>query len=268
MHVPGKDHHVPDAMSWSQVETPKGDESWRPWEASRKCSCRSSAAKDTEDLETTTKAGIVAAVSWALEDLAAPPGCDCKGSSDCGRCRPAGELPHGSVYAATTNPKLLGPKEIDKTSSLDPTLKELRQMVESGASADSKDWQRHLWSHNIKDADYTVVGDMGLVNGRVVVPEALRSEMLAALHRSHGGMVGMQARAREALFWPGMTNDIQRTRDECGTCCRITPSQAATPPKPLPVLDYPFQMMSSNHFKTKWQHYLAMVYRYSGWLSV
>ena len=259
--MPGKDPQVPDAMFRSSVETPKAEESWRPWEASRKCSCRSSVAKDTEDLETAMKAGIVAVVSWALEDSAAA-GYDYKGSSNCGHCRPASELPHGSVYAATTNPNLLGPKEIDKRSILDPMLKELRQMVESGASADAEDWPHHLRSHQVKDMDYTVVADTVLVNGRVVVPEALRSKMLAAIHRSHGSVVGMQARAREALFWPGMNNNIERTRDNCGTCRRIAPSQVATPPKPLLVLDYPFQMMSSDYFQTKGQHYLELVCRY------
>ena len=102
----------------------------------------------------------------------------------------------------------------------------------------------------------------------LIVPAALRDEILAVLHRSHGGMVGMKARAREDLFWPEMNNDIQRTRDECGLCRRIAPSQAATPPKPLPVPDYPFQMMSSDYFQAKGNHYLVMVLRYSNWLSV
>ena len=105
-----------DAMSRSPVETPKGDESWRLREARRKRSCRSSGqgiAKDTEDLEKATKAGIGAAASWALEDSpaaswaledSAAAGCGCKGSSGCGRCNPAGELPNGSVHAATTKP--------------------------------------------------------------------------------------------------------------------------------------------------------------------
>ena len=152
VHVPGKDHHVPDAMSWSLVETPKGDKSWRPWEASRKCSCRSSAAKDTKDLETAKKTGIAAAISWALEDSAAA-GCDCEGSCNCGRSRPASKLPYGSVYATKTNPKLLGPKEIDKTSSLDPTLKEVTPRTgraTSGATTSRKrtirSWATPCWS--------------------------------------------------------------------------------------------------------------------------
>ena len=34
------------------------------------------------------------------------------------------------------------------------------------------------------------------------------------------------------------------------------------------MLDYPFQMMSSNYFELGGQHYLVMACRYSGWSSV
>ena len=59
----------------------------------------------------------------------------------------------------------------------------------------------------------------------------------------------LKARARDAMFWPGMNADIQRARDKCETCWQIAPSQAATPPKFLPKPDYPLQMMSSDYFK-------------------
>ena len=38
-HMPGKDHHVADAMSRFPMEKPKGDESWRPGEPYRKRGC-------------------------------------------------------------------------------------------------------------------------------------------------------------------------------------------------------------------------------------
>ena len=71
----------------------------------------------------------------------------------------------------------------------------------------------------------------------------------------------MRARARKAMFWPGMNADIQRTWDECKTCRLTAPSQAATLPKPLPVPDYPFQMMILDYFKLKGHHYLVIAGR-------
>ena len=74
----------------------------------------------------------------------------------------------------------------------------------------------------------------------------------------------MKARARDAMFWPTMNADIQRARGERKTCLQIAPSQAATPPKPIPVLDYPFQMISLDYFKLWGHHYLVMACWYSG----
>ena len=52
--VPGKDHHVTDAMSRFPTEKPKGDESWKLWEPDQKQTCKS--VEDADDAETTTKA--------------------------------------------------------------------------------------------------------------------------------------------------------------------------------------------------------------------
>ena len=66
-HVPGKDHHVADAMSRFPVEKPEGNKFWRPWEPSRKCVCRS--AEDTEELMLATKAAVLEALFYALMAL-------------------------------------------------------------------------------------------------------------------------------------------------------------------------------------------------------
>ena len=224
VHVPGKEHHVADAMSRFPVEPPKGDESWKPWEASKKRSCHSSGpelAKDTEELEDATKAALQAAVSWALEGPAAA------------GCSPAGELPsrglsrlpHGTVHAATTHPRMLGTKEIDKTSALDPTLKELRQLVESGAQC-----RRRGLAATPSAAPHQGRGLHGRGRHRACQRQgdSAGGELLAALHRSHSGVASMQARARESMFWPGMNSNIQRTRDECETCRQIAPRRPPT----------------------------------------
>ena len=63
-YMPGKDHHVADAMSRFPVEKPKDDESWRPWEPSRKRGCRP--AETADDIEQATKVAVQAAICYAL----------------------------------------------------------------------------------------------------------------------------------------------------------------------------------------------------------
>ena len=64
---------------------------------------------------------------------------------------------------------------------------------------------------------------------RVVVPQSLRHAVLDALHAAHQGVYTMSLRARSIVFWPGMTNDIERRRLSCAECIKNAPSQPSLP---------------------------------------
>ena len=46
-----------------------------------------------------------------------------------------------------------------------------------------------------------------MYDGRII-PPSLRKEVLECLHSAHQGTVGMKARARSSVYWPGMSNAI------------------------------------------------------------
>lgn len=60
----------------------------------------------------------------------------------------------------------------------------------------------------------------GLVfkNSRLVVPERLRAEMLQKIHEAHLGIVKCKDRARDVLFWPGMSKQIEDIVMKCSVC--------------------------------------------------
>jgi len=61
----------------------------------------------------------------------------------------------------------------------------------------------------------------------VVVPAALRKEMMAACHDTHIGVEGCIRRARESLFWPRMATDLKAYISKCDVCM----AHRAAPPK-------------------------------------
>lgn len=65
---------------------------------------------------------------------------------------------------------------------------------------------------------------------RVVVPRDARAEILRRLHSSHIGVNACIRRARESVFYPGITADIKRIVSACTICAE---SQAATQKEPL-----------------------------------
>ena len=152
-------------MSCFPVEKPDGDKSWRPWEPSRKCGCRP--AEKADEVEQATKAAVQAAICYALT---VPE----KSTTD-------------EANAATSEPRMLGTKVIDEDSAKDPAIKKVKQLVEGGAGEDAGDCPRVLREYFVKHAYYTVIDNTVLIDGRAVIPAGVRSQMLLALHKSHGG---------------------------------------------------------------------------------
>ena len=54
---------------------------------------------------------------------------------------------------------------------------------------------------------------------RVIIPFSLCPEMKTEIHSSHSGIDSCLKRARECLFWPGMTGDIKHFIFTCETYC-------------------------------------------------
>jgi len=70
----------------------------------------------------------------------------------------------------------------------------------------------------------TFVDELSEVDGlvykgqRVVVPRGAREEILNRLHSSHIGVNGCLRRAKECVFYLGLTADIKKTVSACAIC--------------------------------------------------
>ena len=78
----------------------------------------------------------------------------------------------------------------------------------------------------------------------------------------------MEDRAREIVYWPGITNDIEHTRSIYRDCCRNAPSQAALPAATPEIPTTPFEAIFADFFDEGGHHYLVAGDRLSGWVEV
>ena len=131
--------------------------------------------------------------------------------------------------------------------------------------SDMEVWDDDLTEYERFRDELTIVDGVVVFRGRIVVPAALRKDVLRALHCAHQGSTSMTLRAADTVWWPGVAKDIARVREGCSKCSENTPSQSAAPPKPIPLPDYHFQMVSSDYFSYSGHKYLVAVDRYSGW---
>ena len=155
---------------------------------------------------------------------------------------------------------------VQTATSSDPNLSLLVNMLEAENPPETySDWPDNLSEyHRYRDHLYTIDGVL-MYKDRVVIPPLLRQVCLTALHSAHQGTSMMTARAKQSIFWPGISNDISSTRSRCVACNRIAPSQPSAPPAPRMDSSYPFQCICSDYFHYKGHNYLIIVDRYSNW---
>lgn len=100
-------------------------------------------------------------------------------------------------------------KEFRKATAEDPEMQRPTEYIMKGWSAEKssvdKDIQKY-WTFK-EELSYT----SGLVfkAAKLIIPNKMRSEMLDRIHQSHLGMVKCKERARDIIYWPGMSAQIE-----------------------------------------------------------
>ena len=81
---------------------------------------------------------------------------------------------------------------------------------------------------------------------RIIIPPSMRPAMLAVVHGTHLGIVKCKQRAREALYWPGMSAQIEERI--VLSAHDYSPAQQKEPLIPSPISDLLWAMAASDIF--------------------
>ena len=94
---------------------------------------------------------------------------------------------------------------------------------------------------------------------RLIAPKVMRPEMLRQIHKSHLGMAKCRQRAREVLFWPGMSVDVEQMVINCSVCADFSKKQPTEPLRPTVPPSLPWQKIGTDLFEFQGEHYLLSV---------
>ena len=269
-HIPGKDHVTPDAFSRrqdspiSQISIPKqdldgnlsnvmpgysdtmGPPSWvsTPSVAAMSLSpspTEAKAAFDTEELLT----GLVLASIAGINN-------------------------HSKLSPMTSpsQPTALSWSRLEAACLTCDEYKLLHKTVQAGVSDNKQDWDQKLSDFFIHRHSLVTVGPVVMLHDRPVIPRSLQQNVLEHLHAGHASATTMFERAASSLYWPYFRADMINFRSACTTCTRYAPSNPAMPPTEPEHPTYPFQSICLDFFHISPNNYLAVVDRYSNWLSV
>ena len=100
--------------------------------------------------------------------------------------------------------------KFQRETSRDPDLEKLREYTEKGWPQQKKDVDSLVHPYYKYRDEITAANGLLLRNERIIVPTTMRQEMRTKIHAGHLGIE--KSRAREVLFWPGMSTKITYDR--------------------------------------------------------
>lgn len=124
---------------------------------------------------------------------------------------------------------------------------------------------RQYWSYRecLEYADGVI-----FCNDLVFIPCGLRSEMLSRVHEGHLGIDRCKRRARDVMFWAGMSRDVERKVRQCRVCAesRARPQREPMIPHTIPQL--PWNKIGSDIFEYSKKSYLILTDYFSNYVEV
>ena len=73
-----------------------------------------------------------------------------------------------------------------------------------------------------------IVNNILLFDDRIVIPQNMRLSVLDSIHQGHLGITKCRARARQAVWWPGLSVQIQQMVSKCMVCAKLQPTPRET----------------------------------------
>ena len=102
---------------------------------------------------------------------------------------------------------------------------------------------------------------------QLVIPLSLRGEILDRIHSGHQGITKCRARARQAVWWPGMSREIEEIVRNCATCAKKNKPHAE-PMIPTSLPEYPWQKIATDLMQYKNSMYLLIIDYYSRYIEI
>ena len=91
---------------------------------------------------------------------------------------------------------------------------------------------------------------------------------MKSLHESHIGVEGTLRRARDVVYWPGITAQLKDYQSKCSICNRYRPEQCREPLQPHIVPNLPWEKVGVDLFILERQSFLIAIDYYSGYFEV
>ena len=158
--------------------------------------------------------------------------------------------------------------QLQKCTAQDLVLETLKTTVLTG-------WPERRDECPVQIRDYwNYREEISLYNGllfksqRVIVPKAMRSEILSRIHSSHQGIVSCLRKAKDIVFWPGMNSEIKALVERCSVCAEFQAKNASQPMQTHQIPERPWSKIATDLFTVSGKNYITVVDYFSDFVEV
>ena len=154
-------------------------------------------------------------------------------------------------------------KQIQEATRNDGQLQTLTNVIRTGWPENRQDCPKSVteyWNHR---DELSSANDIVFKGQKLVIPTAMRKDMIKAVHIGHFGVEKSVGRARDIMFWPLMSKHITEYVQSCAICNKHKDSNSKEPLHPHDVPQRPWQNLSLDLFTWKNQEFMVLVDAYS-----
>ena len=150
-------------------------------------------------------------------------------------------------------------EELQTETPRDPILRQVWQTIITGWPDSMKELPtdiRPYWAFR----DELGISNSTVFKGRqVLIPEALRPDVLQQLHQGHMGIERTRRLARESVYWPNINQDIENLVKKCPTCQQHQPCQQKEPLDPHDIPSTPWYKLATDLFCIGKENYIVII---------
>ncbi len=155
-------------------------------------------------------------------------------------------------------------EQVVEATAKDEVLQLLVEKITDGFPKEKTDLKEErltpFWNDRLK---LTIADGIVMCNDRVVVPREMQQGVLQELHAAHQGQERAMQRARQTVYWPGMTNNVRNVVKACKECQVYQPSQQRESLLQDLQPTRPGEAIAADFFSCEGREYLSVMTRYS-----
>ncbi|UYV72597.1 K02A2.6-like [Cordylochernes scorpioides] len=164
-----------------------------------------------------------------------------------------------SIEFPATEERLL---EISRKQKEDSLCSQLAEYCMSGWPKNKREVDPELRGYWQFQEDLTYQNGLLLRGQRILIPKTLRKDILEKLHQGHFGINKCRSRARESVWWLGISQEIERMVSSCTKCLKERkPKHEPLMPSEFPIR--PWQKVGMDLFYLNGRWYLIVCDYYS-----